>query len=85
MVYNTRDYWFLLDFVYIVPYSKGHNVSEIGSVSVLRCLPPSHLRFETNAVSETVYSLVLFRISGYGRSPETKKVNSSGEKAPSTH
>jgi hypothetical protein len=41
----------------IMWYSREHDVSETGSVSVLRCLLPYHLRTETDPVSETSYSL----------------------------
>jgi hypothetical protein len=67
--------WLLLDSVHRLvcgSFTKDHNVSETGSVSVLRWmgqgiptqLGPSeratlnHLRMETNPVSETLWSFV---------------------------
>jgi hypothetical protein len=41
----------------IVQYSNKHNVSESGSIAVLRSLPTPHLRMEINPVSEMLCSL----------------------------
>jgi hypothetical protein len=70
MVYNTKNYWGFGHFPSSdILETRKHDVSETGSVSFLRCLPPP-LRTETYPVSETSCFLVS-RISDEGRSPKT--------------
>jgi hypothetical protein len=52
--------------------NKEHNVSENESVSVLRYIPPPHLRRKTDPVSETLCSLMLFRRPDDGQIPKTQ-------------
>jgi hypothetical protein len=71
---NTPIYPGLLDFLLfptsgILKNTKEHNVSEIG-YSLLRRGGGRHLRRETNPISETLCSLVFFRISYVGQSQE---------------
>jgi hypothetical protein len=67
MVYNTQNHWdFGLCLWPAILETRKHNVSETGSVSILRregwetptllgVFPP-HLRTETDSVSETLFS-----------------------------
>jgi hypothetical protein len=78
MMYNTEDYWLFGLFPSSgILENREHDVSETGSVSVLkgaqlsRCLLPHHLRTETDPVSET--SCFLF-----SRIPDDKKVQRPG-------
>jgi hypothetical protein len=70
MVYHTQNYW---DFGFCpssgILGTRKHDVSETGSVCVLRCLPPTSE--DENIVSETSCFL-LPRTPDDGKGPKTQ-------------
>jgi hypothetical protein len=81
MVYNTQNYWVSgLCPLFRILNARKHNVLETGPVIEVTsfwgtqesmCLPPPHLRTETDPVSKMLCFLA-FRIVDNGQTPETQ-------------
>jgi hypothetical protein len=64
-------FFWILSIAWYGSFTKDHNVSETGSVSILTWMGLGHLRTETDPVSETLWSFV--KLSHTRRWTESKR------------